>query len=66
MKHYGSYGELLSWYGLLPEAVKERVHAAGFRDFMTVTSFGIKSPTEMVFYYMAPIVTSLAWCAHAQ
>ena len=38
LKHYGSYGELLSWYGLLPEAVKERVHTAGFRDFMTVIS----------------------------
>lgn len=38
LKHYGSYGELLSWYGSLPEAVRERVHTAGFGDFMTVVS----------------------------
>ena len=38
LKHYGSYMELLSWYGLLPEAIRDRVHTARFRDFMIVVS----------------------------
>ena len=38
LKHYGSYTDLISWYGLLPDVVKERVQAAGFGDFITVLS----------------------------
>ena len=38
MSHYGSYQEMHSWYLTLPDPVMDRIHLAGFGDFMTVIS----------------------------
>ena len=47
LKHCGSYGELLMWYKSLPKAVRERIHTAGFGDFMTVISL-IQRSTDVL------------------